>query len=120
MRGKLPIPSLNALLMKNARIAGAKRISPPRERTGSTDFADVMHVTPGACIRVAFVDKGVTAHSESFLAGGKSESAHDAISTAATILALTSADIIICPENLRKIKDEFARRLQHSETEDAE
>ena len=120
MRGKLPIPSLNELLIANAHLAGAERISPPMENTGSTDFADVMRIVPGACVRVAFADKGVTAHSEGFLSKGKSGEAHNAISRAAMILAMTCADIITQPENLSKIKDEFARETARAESDTAE
>ncbi len=107
MHNKIPVRALNDLLMENARAAGAKGISPPREKTGSTDFASVMHLIPGACIRVAFVDRGVPAHSREFLEKGKSPDAHEALLTAARILATTCADLLTNPENLRKIKEEF-------------
>jgi amidohydrolase len=110
MHNKIPILSLNELLMENALAAGAKAVSPPREKTGSTDFASVMYLVPGSCIRVAFVEKGVPAHSPTFLEKGKSPEAHEALLTAAKILGMTCADLLTDPEKLRKIKEEFARK----------
>ena len=52
---KIPNLTLNDILMRHARELKAPNCQPPRERTGSTDFANVMHRVPGSCIRVAFV-----------------------------------------------------------------
>jgi amidohydrolase len=117
MHNKIPVPALNELLMDNARAVGAKSISPPREKTGSTDFASVMHMTPGACVRVAFVDKGVPAHSDEFLKKGDSDDAHEALLTAAKILAATCADVLTNPENMKSIRNDFEHGKQKSESE---
>ena len=55
LANKIPVLKLNDLLMENARLVGAPRISPPREKTGSSDFSNVMYQLPGSCIRVAMV-----------------------------------------------------------------
>jgi amidohydrolase len=107
LMAKIPVLSLNDLLMKNAKLAGAQRVSPPRERTGSTDFGNVMYDVPGSCIRVAFVPESAPSHSLEYLDAGKSESAHSAVIAAAKTLAMTSWDLITDPENLRAIKEEF-------------
>ena len=52
---KIPNLTLNDLLMKHARALNAPNCQSARKRTGSTDFANVMHRVPGSCIRVAFV-----------------------------------------------------------------
>ena len=57
---KIPVLKLNELLMENAKLAGAPRLAPPREKTGSTDFGNVMYEIPGSCIRVAFVPEGTS------------------------------------------------------------
>jgi amidohydrolase len=106
---KIPVLSLNRLLMENAEIAQAKAISPPREKTGSTDFASVMYFVPGSCIRVAFIDKGVTSHSQAWLDHGISAEAHEAMLAGAKILALTVMDLIESEEKLAEVKEEFAR-----------
>ena len=51
---KIPVLSLNKVLMDNAALLNAPRITPPREKTGSTDFGNVMYRVPGSCIRIAF------------------------------------------------------------------
>ncbi len=76
---KIPVLKLNQLLMENAELAGAPRLSPPRERTGSTDFGNVMYEIPGSCIRVAFVPEGTASHSQEFLDAGKSQAARDCV-----------------------------------------
>lgn len=42
LANKIPVLKLNDLLMKNAELCGAPRITPPREKTGSTDFSNIM------------------------------------------------------------------------------
>ncbi len=68
---KIPVFKLNELLMENAALAGAPGIAPPREKTGSTDFGNVMHRLPGACIRVRFVPEGTASHSQAYVDAGK-------------------------------------------------
>lgn len=106
---KIPVLSLNRLLMANAEAAGARSIMPPREKTGSTDFASVMYTVPGSCIRVPFVEKGTASHSQAWLDRGKSPEAAEALVTGASILALTALDLIEDSAKLAEIKDEFAR-----------
>ena len=108
---KIPVLRLNDLFMKNAEAAGAPRIRPPRQKTGSTDFGNVMRIVPGCCIRVAFVPEGSAAHSQEFLDAGKTQAAHDAVIYAAKILAYTAADMIEQPETLAAIRQEFRENL---------
>ncbi|MDR3669838.1 MAG: M20 family metallopeptidase [Holophaga sp.] len=104
---KIPVRRLNDLVMDNARRAGAKAIEPPRERTGSTDFANVMYYIPGSCINLPFVDKGISAHSQGYLDRGKSPEAHDAIALGAKILAMTALDLLLDPALLEAVKTDF-------------
>jgi hypothetical protein len=95
--------------MENAAIAGAKAIMPPREKTGTTDFASVMYFVPGSCIRVPFVERGTMGHSQAFLDRGKSPEAAEALVTGANILAMTALDLIEDEARLREIQEEFRR-----------
>ena len=106
-KGKIPVLSLNGLVMKNAEIMEAPAIRPPREKTGSTDFGNVMYEVPGTCIRSAFVREGASAHSQEYLDAGKTKAAHDALIYAAKILAASAFDLISQPELMQKIKAEF-------------
>lgn len=112
---KIPVLKLNELLMDNAHLVKADKIRPPREKTGSTDFGNVMYMVPGSCIRVAFVDEDATSHSQQYLDAGKSPEAHNAIITAAKILAGSAIDMIDSPTLLQEIKDEFKERKEKME-----
>ncbi|SJZ76144.1 amidohydrolase [Cetobacterium ceti] len=107
LNNKIPVIKLNDILMENAKLVNAPRISPPREKTGSTDFGNLMYNLPGSCIRIAFVPEGTSSHSDEFLAAGKSEDAHKAVIYSAEILAGTAYDIIDNPNLLKEIQEEF-------------
>lgn len=109
IHNKIPVVSLNDLLMDNAKLAEAKDIQPPREKTGSTDFASVMYYVPGSCIRVPFVKKGINAHSQEWLDNGKANEAHEAMIVAAKILAMSAYDIIADKDMMKKIREDFER-----------
>ena len=96
------------LLMENAELAGAPRLSPPRERTGSTDFGNVMYEIPGSCIRVAFVPEGTASHSQEFLDAGKSQAARDCVLYGAKSIAGACWDLIGTPGLMEEVKREFA------------
>lgn len=115
LNNKIPVLELNQILMDNAKLVDAPRLSPPREKTGSTDFGNVMYQVPGSCIRVAFVPKGTSSHSDEFLCAGKSKEAHDAIIFGAKILAGTAYDLIQNEELFRKVKEEFKANKEKSE-----
>jgi metal-dependent amidase/aminoacylase/carboxypeptidase family protein len=112
---KIPVRSLNSLLMRNAELAGAESIMPPRERTGSTDFASVMYHVPGSCIRVPFVEKGTPSHSQAYLERGKSAAAHGALLMASRILAMTVLDLVEDKAELERIQAEF--RLEKAKSQ---
>ena len=105
---KIPVLLLNQLLMENAELAGPPQLAPPRERTGSTDFGNVMYHIPGSCIRVAFVPAGTSSHSQEFVDAGKTQSAHDCIIYAAKSIAGAAWDLISTDGLMEQVKEEFA------------
>lgn len=109
MAAKIPVLSLNKLLIDCAEEIGAPRISGPRKKPGSTDFANVMEIVPGSCIRVAFVPENAASHSQEFLANGKAETGHNAIIYGAKVLANAAYEMIKDDSLLAEIKDEFIR-----------
>ena len=117
LTNKIPNLHLNDLLMKHAEALHAPNCQPPRKKTGSTDFANVMHRVPGSCIRVAFVPDGTSSHSPEFIAAGKSEEAHKAVVFGAKILADTMLELAECPDELKAIKEEFKERLEAEKKE---
>lgn len=109
-QGKIPVLSLNQLLMENAKELNAPTIRPPREKTGSTDFGNVMYDVPGSCIRMAFVPEGTSAHSKEYLEAGKTQKAHSCTILAAKILAGTCWDLIAQPELFEQVRAEFLEK----------
>lgn len=109
LNNKIPVFSLNNLIMDNAKLVKAPRISEPREKTGSTDFGNVMFNVPGSCIRIAFAPIGTSSHSKDFLEYGKSKECEDAIIYASKILAGVSFDLINDSNLLASIKEEFIK-----------
>ena len=110
IEGKIPVFKLNELLMKNAEYYDAPKRQPDRKKTGSTDFANVMYRIPGACIRIAFVPPGTSSHSQEFVDAGKTQEAHEVVLLAAKILAASAVQMIMEPQLLQDIKEEFASR----------
>lgn len=108
---KIPCLCLNDILMENASQVKAPGIRPAREKTGSTDFGNIMRRVPGSCIRVAFVREDAASHSQDYVDAGKSREAHDAIIYGAKILAGAALDLVMRPELLKAVKQEFADRL---------
>ena len=43
LNNKIPVLKLNAILMQNAELVNAPTIRPPREKTGSMDYGNVMY-----------------------------------------------------------------------------
>lgn len=107
LSNKIPVHALNDLLIANAKAAGAPGVIPPRERTGSTDFGNVMHEIPGSCIRVKFVPSGTASHSREYIEAGKSQEAHDCILYGAKAIAGASLDLLTEDGLLERIQEEF-------------
>lgn len=107
LESKLNVQALNNVLLKNAELVGADNITPPRERTGSTDFSIVTHRVPGACIRVAFVPLGMSNHTKDWVNASNSEAGNNAIITAAKVIGATCIDVIYSDELQGLIREEF-------------
>lgn len=102
------VRTLQELLMNNAHIVGAPKISPPRKKTGSTDFGNVCHRIPGACIRVSSDGENPPpGHSREAALQGKSDENHAAVIYAAKILAATVYDIVENSMVMEAIKADF-------------
>ncbi len=104
---KVPVYCLNDVVMNNAKLVKAPNIKSAREKTGSSDFGNVMYIIPGSCIRISFVDENASSHSQEFLDDGKTQRGHEAVINAAKILAGTAFDLIDNPSLLLEVKQEF-------------
>jgi amidohydrolase len=77
---------------------------------GSTDMGNVSQVVPAIHPSVAIVSQDVQLHSKDFVVAAASKSGHKGLLDAAKALAMTVADLLSEPENLARVKDEFAGR----------
>lgn len=109
---KIPALLLNDLLIKNAELIGVPGIKPPREKTGSTDFGNVMQEIPGSCIRIKFIETGISSHSQEFVNAGKTEDAHKCIIYGAKVIAATAYDLITDNVLLQNIKKDFLKNKE--------
>jgi aminobenzoyl-glutamate utilization protein B len=114
LAAKIPVLSLNDIVMDNAKLVGAPVISKPREKTGSTDFGNVMYTVPGTAIRVHFVPPGTSSHSKEYLDNGKTDKAYNAIIYAAKILAGTCYDMLMDSVLFEEVRNEFKTNLESS------
>lgn len=109
---KFNVTSLNKILLDNAAAAGAAGISPPREKTGSTDFSCVTYRVPGACLRVQFVPPGTASHSRAWEKAAAEAGGQEAVIVAAKAIAAACCELISDRERLRRVKEEFSMAKQ--------
>lgn len=105
--GKFPVEILHELFYANAEQADAHKIAPPRPRTGSTDFGNVMQVVPGIGIRLCIMEENYPIHSQEWVDAGKGDRCHQAILDGAKILAGMSLDLAQDPAKLQRMKEEY-------------
>ncbi len=105
---KVILETLGQALLENAKSVGAKQIMAPPDSAGSTDFGSVTFRVPGAELGIAYVPVGTPGHSQAYVQAGTTPEGHEAVITAAKILAATGYDLITNPELLKQVKAEFA------------
>jgi aminobenzoyl-glutamate utilization protein B len=77
---------------------------------GSTDVADISWQVPTVSMGAALAPVGTKMHTWSTASCAGSAPAHAAIRAAAQYLAATAVDLLVKPELLRAVKEEFERR----------
>jgi metal-dependent amidase/aminoacylase/carboxypeptidase family protein len=102
------VPTLNAVLLRNAVDFGAFQVLPVSERTGSTDFGTVTRTIPAATLKVALVDEGVAGHSRDYVREAGGDRGHRCLLLGAKAMAGTAYDIFADPALLATMKREFA------------
>lgn len=107
MYDQAPSLLLSKSLMKNAELFGAEKLSEESDANGSTDFATVTRLVPGATIQLPFFDGNENAHTKKWLEEGNSKGAHEAICLGAKITAATVLDVLTGCIPLSALKQEF-------------
>lgn len=107
----LPIPSLNAELLRAAELFEVERL---RHETmgsgGSSDVGNVSWVCPTALFYTFYSD--AKAHTADYLTEGKSEAAKSSMLSAAKVFALTAMELVHHPEKLAAIQKEHQAMLE--------
>jgi amidohydrolase len=109
LENRLNVKTLNALLLDNARLAGAQRIMPHPPSLGSADFGTVTHALPAATLYVEVIPEGTALHTKEMeeAAGGKE--GHEALLIGAKAMACTVYDLLKEPKLIKKIMEEFMK-----------
>jgi len=100
---------LNDIALSNLEALGRNIFpGPKRGGLGSTDLGDVSHIVPAISLSVSIGGTDLIWHSKSVHEAAVGESARQMISDGAKALAFTAVDILASPENLNKVKEDFA------------
>ncbi len=84
---------------------------PSAPMTASTDVGDASWFAPTGQIVLPYGCNGSGPHSWQWVAMGKSEIAHTAVTTAGKVIAMSAVDLIQNPELLNKAKEEHIKNL---------
>jgi amidohydrolase len=105
MRNNLPLAQL---FVQNMQSLGRKfTLVDPDSAFGSTDMGNVSQLVPGIHPSVAIAEKGISVHSAQFASAAASEAGIKGMLDAAKALAMTVIDLIVNPEVVSNIKEEF-------------
>jgi metal-dependent amidase/aminoacylase/carboxypeptidase family protein len=107
MRSNLTLAQLYA---ENIKIIGRiARIATAGVGGGSTDMGNVSQVAPAIHAMIAIARRGVSIHSQDFLAAAASESGIQGMVDAAKAVAGMIIDLITSPKTMQKVKEEFKK-----------
>lgn len=106
----LPNQALNRAYHEIAEELGMSPSVPPRGGRGSTDFADVSRVVPGAHVYFAICETEVPSHSEEFAAAAATDFAHRQMLKAAEALANIGYRFFTDPMFREQVKGETPRQ----------
>lgn len=97
--------TLAEILSRNLEKLGL-RIEGKKKGKGSTDFGNVSRIVPSCDLSIRLGD-GIVPHSREFLDAADSEMGYEVMMLGAKVLAMSTVDLLNCPELLKKAKAEF-------------
>jgi amidohydrolase len=112
----LPNTVVMELMTANLRALGLQ-VNTYRRKTGrgSTDFGNVSRRVPGVEARIAITEHwDVPGHSVEFREAAGSEKGRQAMLHAAKSLAMTTIDLLVDPDALRRAKEKHAEDLENA------
>jgi amidohydrolase len=98
---------LARLFTDNMQSLGRSVDTVDRDSFGSTDMGNVSQIVPAIHANIAVAPRGTLLHSPEFAAAVTSEAAIDGLCDAAKTLAMTAVDLLVSPEILAEVKEEF-------------
>jgi amidohydrolase len=103
--------TIGKLFQQNMRRTGRKtRMADPGQSFGSTDFGNVSQLVPGVHASVSITSRRIVVnHSPQFAEAAVSEKGLQSVVDAAKGLALTVADLVADPEQIKKARSEFLK-----------
>ncbi len=106
--------TLAQLFKENMESLGRKvSLTNPESSLGSTDMGNVSQLIPSIHPEVAIAPEGVAIHSPEFALAATSDAGSQGLIDAAKALAMTVADLVLNPETVNKIKEEFQQGGQN-------
>lgn len=84
----------------------------PHAKYGSTDVCDVSWFTPTMQVTTACYAKDTPGHSWQQVAQGKRPLCYNGMMTAAKVMALTGAELVVCPEKVQAMREEFHNAME--------
>lgn len=84
----------------------------PHAKYGSTDVCDVSWFTPTMQVTTACYAKDTPGHSWQQVAQGKQPLCYNGMMTAAKVMALTGAQLLVDPQAVKQMREEFEQAMQ--------
>ncbi len=109
----LIIPSYEKLFVEEARRLNLEVKTKNCKSIGSTDAGNVSQVVPTIHPTIKICDEPVTLHTEAFKAAAHSQQADQAIRDGAIILSRIAVRLLMEPDTLKEIKDDFSKVKQN-------
>lgn len=103
-----PNGAFDAIYERNLRALGVAPGPPEARPSGSTDFGNLSWKMPAIHPRLKMVDAGVAAHTPEFAAAAGGEAGRALIGRGAQAMAMTAIDLMASPENMARVRRDFA------------
>lgn len=117
-REKVVYETLAEILEKNLEREGFKLVDPIEIiRIGplaSTDFGNVTQVVPAIAAGIPIIEKRISLHTREFAEATINKKGKEATIKATKVLVETAMDLYLKPELLKRVKEEYKRKVEKS------
>jgi len=117
-REKVIYETLAEILERNLEKEGFKLVDPIEiikiGPLASTDFGNVTQVVPAISAGIPIIEKRISLHTREFAEATISEKGKEATIKSTRVLVETAMDLYLNPELLKKVKEEYMRKVRRS------